>query len=117
MTTSLIFATVLALQGLASASVTANHPQRLRRTATKANNVKNFVQPRIIGGSRVKNPYPYFALLEQGCGATLIHDDSKSMALGYLSFACSIFSLVLSIFSLVLTSMCASISSLVGSTL
>ncbi|CAB9504561.1 Plasminogen (Fragment) [Seminavis robusta] len=33
------------------------------------------IDTRIIGGSRVKTPYPYMALLEVGCAAALIHDD------------------------------------------
>lgn len=87
---SLFLAAALALLGRSSATPTdasfKKETQRLRRTAAKANNV-NFGQPRIIGGSRVKNPYPYFALLEVGCGATLIHDDSKSILRWGVSFA------------------------------
>ena len=50
---------------------TKPHDQVLRSSINRAGKV----QPRIIGGSKVKNPVPYFGLWEVGCGATLIHDD------------------------------------------
>jgi hypothetical protein len=65
------------LNAATSASPVFGQPkQHLRHTV---NNKSRAVieQPRIIGGTRVKIPYPFFALLEVGCGAILIHDDSK----------------------------------------
>jgi hypothetical protein len=49
--------------------------QRVRRTGNTK--TRPAIEPRIIGGTRVKIPYPYFASLEVGCGASLIHDDSE----------------------------------------
>ena len=42
------------------------HPLLRRRTA---------VDSRIIGGTVAKTAYPFFALWEVGCGASIIHDD------------------------------------------
>jgi len=46
-------------------------PRRLRQRRDA------MIQDRIIGGNVVKTPYPFFGLWIVGCGASLIHDDSK----------------------------------------
>ena len=57
---------------------TMDQLRKAKKQAKKDNKLRRAaVGPRIIGGSRVKTPYPYFALMEIGCGATLIHDDSE----------------------------------------
>jgi len=51
-----------------TASTTKTHQNHLRRKAEVA-------EPRIIGGTLVRDVFPYFGLWEVGCGVALIHDD------------------------------------------
>ena len=62
------------------AAITAGHVQREypAAAATTTTKQKTAIEPRVVGGTTVKNPlrFPFFAqLVDASCAATLIHDD------------------------------------------